>query len=463
MEDICDILIETYNVNKFDSAEKELKQALYEEANVCTDTHPMKIYAKKGDTTPIRENERTILKKLIRNHFDPKIQQPMPKFIAGPTTLTVHKSPDEKRMIYIFGEWHTGIKDCKMFTDEEVEEWNEQNPNKMTIDYFLYELIKTTSAYLDIYFEFPAFTKELYGYNPGFSASQLNNHMYNLFQKFKKCINKSESRSYEDCELARVHYFDSRSIDRGGWSEGISDVDDLVEKVFELQTMFGENSFLLISQYMKLVKDKKVISILNSLVSDEQEFSEFWLKQINDNKLNTKETKSEKYEESRTIDSIKRFIETEIVSTAMSYRELYIKAVKNIFKESNSGGDIEIFYNAFEDLIGYIIKTSSSIADLYLLSRVFKDFDMTKMTTHSNQHLTDQPNKAYNIIIYAGNTHAEIYRHFLKEVAGFEEIASTGKSELNEGETRKHCIDMKTIPQPFFSTWTRTPTEEESS
>jgi len=51
----------------------------------------------------------------------------------------------------------------------------------------------------------------------------------------------------------------------------------------------------------------------------------------------------------------------------------------------------------------------------------------------------------------------------LKEVAGFEQIASSGKFEVKEGEKRKHCIDMKTIPQPFFSTWTRTSTEEESS
>jgi hypothetical protein len=85
------------------------------------------------------------------------------------------------------------------------------------------------------------------------------------------------------------------------------------------------------------------------------------------------------------------------------------------------------------------------------------------MTTHANRHLTDQPNKAYNIIIYAGDGHSRIYRRFLKEVAGFEEIASSGKFEVNEGETRKHCIDMKTIPQPFFSTWTPTSTEEESS
>ena len=41
MEDICDILIETYNVNKFDSASKELKDALYEEAKRCSETHPI--------------------------------------------------------------------------------------------------------------------------------------------------------------------------------------------------------------------------------------------------------------------------------------------------------------------------------------------------------------------------------------------------------------------------------------
>jgi len=43
MEDICDILIETYNVNKFYTAAKDLKEALYKQANVCTDTHLIKI------------------------------------------------------------------------------------------------------------------------------------------------------------------------------------------------------------------------------------------------------------------------------------------------------------------------------------------------------------------------------------------------------------------------------------
>ena len=469
-EDICDILIQTYNVNKFDKAPNELKDSLYKEAKKCCDAHRMQIYAKKGDTIPLETNKRDILMKLIENHFDPTIQQPMPKFISGPTNLTVHKSPDEKRMIYIFGEWHTGIKNCKMFQYEEEEKWNEENPDKMTIDHFLYELMKTTSAYLDIYFEFPAFPKEKYGYYKDLGYGKINSHLRNLFHKFKKCINVSSSRSQDDCALARVHYFDSRRINRGGYLFGLTDLDDLVEIVDGFKLQHGDNlNKRLVKEYLDLVKtDKKVDEVLNALGSEnEQEFTDFWLKQIRDNELNIKETKSGKYEDRGTIEeieimnSIKDFMETEIVRKAMSFRDKYIELVTTIFKEFEPGGNKITFYNAFEDLIECIIKTSARTADVYLLARMLKNFDMTKMKTHANRDITDQPDKAYNIIIYAGDSHAELYRRYLKEIAGFEEIASTGKSNYNEGEEIKHCIDMETIPQPFFSTWTRTPSKEE--
>ena len=467
-QDICDILIETYNVNKFESAAKELKDALYKEANECCEAHPMEIYAKKADKIPIKTNERDILKKLVNNHFDPSIRQPMPQFIAGPTTLTVHKSPDEKRMIYIFGEWHTGIKDCTMFKYEEEEGWNEDNPDKMTIDYFLHELMKTTSAYLDIYFEFPAFTKELLGYYEYFTVGEADDHIYNLFKKFKKCINKFESRSHDDCALARVHYFDSRIIDRGGWIIGSTIVEELVHRALDLKRKY-KDVFILSTAYKYMVNDTKFSEVLNAIGSpNEEEFKDFWLKQIRDNELNIKQTKSgERYEDRGTIEeiaimnSIKSFMETEIVRKAMSFRDKFKQLVHTILKESKPRGDIQRFFYAFEDLIRYIIRTSSRIADVYLLARMLKNFDMTKMKTHANYDITDQPDKAYNIIIYAGDSHARLYRRYLKEIAGFEEIASTGKIEINEGEERKHCIDMRIIPQPFFSTWSRTSIKEE--
>jgi hypothetical protein len=62
---------------------------------------------------------------------------------------------------------------------------------------------------------------------------------------------------------------------------------------------------------------------------------------------------------------------------------------------------------------------------------------------------TDQPLRAHNIIIYAGNGHAERHRTFLERLK-FKPIGSSGKS----GDyPSKYCIDMKTIKQPFFSEW----------
>ena len=465
-QDICDILIETYNVNKFDNASKELKSALYEEAKKCCDAHRMEIYENKTDTIPLRTNKRNILMKLIENHFDPSIQQPMPKFIAGPTTLTVHKSPDEKRMIYIFGEWHTGIKDCKMFQYEDDEKWNSDNPDKMTIDYFLYELMKTTSAYLDIYFEFPAFSKRLRRYHQNFNFGMEDDHFRNLFQKFKKCINSS--RTTGDCALARVHFFDSRRKNSGDVVIGFNDLNKMSEKIDYLRQKYDKEPNRLKNKYIELVKtDTKLIYILNALgSSNEQEFKDFWIKQLNDNELNIKETKSGKYqdrgtkEEIEIMNSIKDFTEKEIVRKAMKYRDKYIELVTTIFEESKIGVkkmDKDIIYNALEDVIQYTEDTNAIVADVYLLARMFKDFDMTKMKTHANRDLTDQPKRAYNVIIYAGDNHSKLYRRYLKEVAGFEEIASTGKSKYNG----VHCIDMRRIPQPFFSTWTRIQTWED--
>jgi hypothetical protein len=391
----------------------------------------------------------------------------MPQFIAGPTTLTVHKSPDEKRMIYIFGESHSDIKDCRMFKDEEDEKWNNDNPDKMTIDHFLYELMKTTSAYLDIYFEFifPEIGFPKIGFPEECHNGPINSHMDNLFQKFKKCIH--ESRSKDDCSLARVHYFDSRRrIYNGESIQGSSIVDKLIEKINYFKIIYNHAKLPLIQEYKEIVRtDDNMHQILYYLwTQDEEEFKDFWIKLL-DNELNIKQTKSGKYEDRATTQEIeimtriKSFMETEIVRIAMKYREIYTKltyAIVTMVKERNE--EDELFYDAFEVLIEYITKPSARIADVYLLARLFKDFDMTKMNTHAND-VTDQPAKAYNVIIYAGDSHSETYRSFLKDIAGFEEIASSGK--FKEGEIIKHCIDMRRIPQPFFSTWTRTPTKEE--
>ncbi len=39
-----------------------------------------------------------------------------------------------------------------------------------------------------------------------------------------------------------------------------------------------------------------------------------------------------------------------------------------------------------------------------------------------------QPDKAQNIIIYAGDLHSQVYRKFLKDVFDFEKIEVAGKA-----------------------------------
>jgi hypothetical protein len=69
---------------------------------------------------------------------------------------------------------------------------------------------------------------------------------------------------------------------------------------------------------------------------------------------------------------------------------------------------------------------------------------------------THQPKRAHNIIIYAGDVHADNYRNFLSLV-GFTEIDSSGidldnpNPYLSIPNMPRNCLDMRNIKQPFFS------------
>ena len=58
---------------------------------------------------------RKVLMKLICNHYDEMVRanKPIADFIGGPKTLSIHWHPVYKKMIYIFGEWHSNTTDCE--------------------------------------------------------------------------------------------------------------------------------------------------------------------------------------------------------------------------------------------------------------------------------------------------------------------------------------------------------------
>jgi hypothetical protein len=79
---------------------------------------------------------------------------------------------------------------------------------------------------------------------------------------------------------------------------------------------------------------------------------------------------------------------------------------------------------------------------------MFKTFNVKKQP-FVNAYKSDQPKKMHNIVIYAGDAHAQRYRRFLNSLVlnslgFFIEVEKTGQSD----NTQISCID---IQQPFFS------------
>jgi hypothetical protein len=126
--------------------------------------------------------------------------------------------------------------------------------------------------------------------------------------------------------------------------------------------------------------------------------------------------------------------------------KVHILKIINYQKNSD-----DVLLDSMNTITNYLGTTLIHFADVYLIARVFKDFDMKKKKDKS---YFDQPNRAHNIIIYCGNSHANNYRDFLSSM-GFHDIDHTGnlreKPQKRIFNTPKNCVDMRKIKQPFFS------------
>jgi hypothetical protein len=149
-------------------------------------------------------------------------------------------------------------------------------------------------------------------------------------------------------------------------------------------------------------------------------------------------------------DKILYFFEKEITEKVMKKREFWLANV-NIILNHTTYSD-EIFNLAFKNIVDSIVWITALYPDLYTILRIFKTFNMSEMKEKAYKEATDQPDKAHNIIIYAGDLHSQVYRKFLKEVLNFDKIEVAGKEEpYEQGGERMYCIDMEPITQPLFS------------
>jgi|694.fasta_scaffold61936_2 hypothetical protein len=426
MEKLCENLVYTYNTNFLDNEPIELKKAFYNET-------------KRVLKNPECIRGRKVLNTLIENHFEK--QKPQPKFIGGPQTLTMHISKIHQKIIYIFGEYHSKDMECdERFKKAKNEEWGS---NKMSVEDFFYNLILTTDVFIDFFFEFPAYSKDLNKYTTMQIGGNPELRMQKLLDYFKKCVQYS-TRSYEECKLARVHYFDIRREDN---KEGSLKNTVLLElfkyKVSFIMKRKRKNEWA--QEFRNLLSQNRVFIMIMKGLSEKDNniFLDFCMTFfIHSNKFIVKELKKVNPDMQ---DLILNFIRKEFLEKTKQLRKMWQHNIPIIFNYSHKD---KAFVLAIKTIVSdKIIVPMSLVADTYALARILKNFDMKDMEK-AYTGATDQPSKAHNIIIYTGDLHAQTYRKFLDSI-NFTQIARSGISSF-ENIT---CLNMKTIPQPLFSVW----------
>lgn len=484
MEDVCKTLLNTYNTNVLDGLDIDLQQALKREAE-CSEQNPN-----------LSGKNREILIQLIKNHYDKDKIKPSAKFIGGPKTLTVHYLSEYQKKIYIFGEKHIDIMDCKKFDKFDEEDFT-------PIEDYLYELITNTDVFIDIFAEF--FTYDKSGeypkkYIPYVNA---NGRIANIFKKFKKCLQKN-TRHDEDCKLARIHYIDIRT-ETGKKKINMSKIffyandiksfrrdyklhEDRLEKIQEMKDKNeNEDGYLYYFLYkqnfqkedeilrtwndmtikhknfwaekeldrtslgQKLregIKTRKYIKeMLSEVISeaeDDNKYKTYWKKMLTDNEFIKKENKRH-VENPLLKDAILTFINTEMDEIVMRDKEMLQECFQNILKyEYIYDYQLVTYINKSIELLGTL---KTIFVDYYALLRVFTNFDMNDMEK-AYAGATDQPPTANNIIIYAGDSHSARYRRFLESI-GNVPIEKTGNF-FRDDTIPQNCINMSDITQPFF-------------
>jgi hypothetical protein len=422
LETLFENLGRTYNTNILDEEEEIVKKTFLD---VSLENHMF------------NQGKQTLMK-LICNHFDQK--KPRASFIVGPKSLTLHKSDKYQKMIYILGEFHDDNVDCN------IEHFGIKSGDIITlVEDYLYELMLTTDVFIDFYFEIPTYNDKKYPdeYEPYQSDLRLNN----LFIKFRNCL-QYDTRMDIDCKLARTHYFDIRTHsllpetnDFLWFTEQLHQLTilyDLEEQNLFCQTLLVDERTMRVVTILAEKDITKMVDFLKTNILEENRFIEKEMKKIKD-------------------PYIKQMIDEFTYEELMDEIQIELSPIQSFAQNILKLDKMSLYLSTmFMGLRNSLIYIKALIPDKYLLARLFKNFDLKELETKGYIGATDQPEKAHNIIIYAGNIHAQTYRKFLETKLGFTPLEKTGILEEDRNfdvdqKGNKNCIDMTSITQPLFS------------
>jgi hypothetical protein len=427
---LCDDLKETYDVSLIDNMPDNLIEAFRLE-NACHD------------------NMRPVLSRLITNYYNkknpllnPALLKPVTKFIRGPKNLTIHSSKFFNMRVCIFGENHEQGY-CGNETSADPR-------HMMNIEDYLEKLLQNTDKYLDYLFEVPTIGRRNTQYQGQVTAGYT--HLNNILQKFRPCIDPI-TRHNPACTLGRVHFMDIRT-------ENSYQSDEIA--YIWMYCLLANSKTRIINTLNNKLFLKRLNHLYNHGCTSEKQLVAYFSAFIFGNIYNVVELKrlmeSESDIDIQMGDRIKDYIKSEILIIVNKYFNNLKFHIKNILfirrKIVNTGykhwehippEDRVNTIKSFKYVTSYIIRLVSLGPDLYTLCRMFKTFNLKK-AGFSGAYSNDQPKKALNIVIYAGDAHSQRYRRFLRLV-GFQEDEKAGQSD----DQNITCLDMTDIQQPLFS------------
>ncbi len=428
MNDInyIDKIFKEYNVNiitKLESTNKKFIQRII-------------TYLKQNN---IKIKDKTIVSLLYNQLYNSNLL-PTTEYITGPYTVSYNYIPSLDKTIYIFGENHHYIKPCN------------SSQSSIFIHEYLEQLLKYTSSFIDLYLE--DFEVPITDIQYNVSKEKHKNYIIKkggkeqlirsnegiisyLSYMFLECIQHKET---ELCINSRVHYADIRYI----WHDYLHD-SVLYKSIVTVNKMRNKYEDDIVKGYRDIHSLRTIKEVHTKLLN--KNFYKYILKELYKHPKIIKET--DKIKDINIKNKIKEYFTTttyykELIYTHITTNNIS-KLVKNLPEVSDN--NIILIHYHLSDILSQI---ETMYMDLYLLTRIFIDFDMTK-----NGKISYGPSKQNNIIIYTGNFHSKSYRLFFEYLnqSGLKttSIISINKEASLTQVNNLNCVPMTNIPQPFFS------------
>ena len=345
-------------------------------------------------------------------------------YISGLLTFAVYKNEKLNKIIYLLGEKHNFKNVCDIKETNGIKHYNAdefffsllqesicgKNNDKYNnkLDVFLEMKYNPLSNYFNEKFSsIDSMKLNLSSYLRNTEALIYNKHCYPQYLK----NNDQEHKICMYDPYVRFHHADLRKIN-----------DEFIKYITRIYLLYsqtkGDND-----DYTKFIDNYEKYSDDTKYVLNIYTASNF-IKKINkqvDNIVNK---------------NIKLFFEAQIIKlndliyTSVKSGDLSYKRVLQIFNN-----DILIKKNDIIIKKINILTIFNTIMDLYLLSRIFRTFDINK----------ELPYDSTNIIIYSGNHHIETYIDWLKKL-GFKKLY-----DFNSTITEKRaCIKVDNFNMEYY-------------